>query len=66
MHDRLPGFYYREQLTKAPDVNYKTQFFEVEKILKTKKIKNKTFYYVKYMWYPKKFNQWIPATNLKS
>lgn len=30
------GFYYGEQLIKAPDPNFKKDFFEVEKILKTK------------------------------
>jgi hypothetical protein len=63
--DEYPGHFYKEQLVKAPDPNNKKRFFEVEKILKTKKVKNKTFYLVKYLYYPAKFNQYIPEENFK-
>ena len=66
MNDTVPGHYYKEELLKAPSVNYKKHFFEVEEILAKKYINKKLYYYVKYLFYPKKFNQWIPAKNLKS
>ncbi len=44
MKDPFPGHFYREQLTPAPEPNYKTNFFEVEKILEKKQFKKKTFY----------------------
>lgn len=61
----VKGYFYREQLTPAPSPNYKSDYFLVEKILKTKVVKNKKFYYVKFMYYPEKFNQYIPESNLK-
>ncbi len=64
MKDKVSGHFYKEELTPAPTINYKKKFFEVEKILKKKTVKRKLFYYVKYMFYPQKFNQWIPAGNL--
>jgi hypothetical protein len=63
--DPVPGFYYSAQLEKAPDPNYKQDFFEVEKILAKKTVKKAKFYFVKFLYYPSKFNQWIPAKNLK-
>lgn len=65
MNDEVPGHYYKEELAKAPTPNYKKHFFEVEEILKKKKRKNVLYYYVKYMFYPPKFNEWIPARNMK-
>ncbi len=66
MNDKVPGHFYKEELFKAPNIEYKYHFFEVEKVLKQKKINKKIFYYVKYTFYPNKFNQWIPAENIKS
>lgn len=66
LKDKVPGHFYTEELLKAPNVNNKKHFFEVEEILKTKVVRSKSFYFVKYLYYPKKFNQWIPAENLKS
>ncbi len=65
MKDPVPGFYYREQLTLAPNPDFKNDFFAVEKILKTVKRNKKKFYLVKYLFYPSKFNQFIPEENLK-
>jgi AAA+ superfamily predicted ATPase len=66
MKDPVPGYFYQEQLTLAPNPNYKEDFFEVEEVLGKKKIKNKTFYLVKYLYYPAKFNQYIPEENFKA
>ncbi len=65
MKDPVPGFYYKEQLTLAPKPDFKKDFFAVEKILKKVKRKNKVFFLVKYLFYPSKFNQFIPEENLK-
>lgn len=62
----IKGYFYREQLTIAPNPNFKNDFFEVEKVLAKKTIKKKTYLLVKYLFYPSKFNQWIPIENLKS
>jgi hypothetical protein len=64
MNDPLPGLFYRHQLVKSPPPDKNSEFF-VEKILKKKKINKKLFYLVKYLYYPDKFNQWIPQENFK-
>jgi hypothetical protein len=66
MNDDYPGFYYRQQLVKAPDPNFKRDFFAIEKILKTKYVNKEKYFLVKYLYYPNKFNQLIPAKNLKT
>lgn len=62
MGDILQGFYYREQLTKSPKPKL-SDYFEVEKILQKRKFKGKQYYFVKYLYYPNKFNQWVPKEN---
>ncbi len=59
----IEGSYYEEELIKVskPDEVYK-----IETILKTRKRKGKTEYFVKWLGYPKKFNQWIQQTDLTS
>jgi hypothetical protein len=64
MKDPVAGRFYLEQLVKSPKPDYQTDFFAVEKILKTKKYRGKTYYLVKYLYYPDKFNQYIPQENL--
>ena len=65
MKDKVQGHYYFEQLTKAPIPNYKSDFFLVEKVLSKKRFRGKTYYLVKFLYYPSKFNQYIPEENLK-
>jgi hypothetical protein len=65
MKDSVPGHYYAEQLTKAPSPDYKKDFFFVEKILGQKTVKGKKFYLIKFLYYPSKFNQFVPEENMK-
>ena len=65
MKDKVPGHYYFEQLTKAPTPDYKNDFFLVEKLLGSKVVRGKKYYLVKFLYYPSKFNQYIPEENLK-
>ena len=46
MHDSVPGFYYKEELTKAPRPE-KSDYFLVEDVLKEKTVKGKKFLFVK-------------------
>ena len=64
LKDDVPGQYYRQQLTKSPAPK-DSDYFLVEKILGEKKIKGVQHYLVKYLFYPNKFNQYIPKTNFK-
>ena len=66
MKDKIPGHFYFEQLTKAPIPDYKSDFFLVEKILNKKVVRGKSFYLVKFLYYPSKFNQYISEENLKT
>jgi hypothetical protein len=66
MGDSYPGNYYNSQLTHSPAPNFQHDFFSIEKILKKKTEKKKSFYLVKFLFYPAKFNQWIPEENLKT
>lgn len=67
MDDDVPGFFYREQLRKTDRAAASADRpFEVEKVLKTKKEKGKKLFLVKYLFYPAKFNQWIPEENMVS
>ncbi len=66
MKDKVEGHFYRQQLTKAPTPDYKKDFFFVEKILSEKTVKGKKYFLVKFLFYPSKFNQYVPAENLKS
>jgi len=65
LKDKVKGHFYKEQLTKCPSPEKTNKFFEVEKILKRKTINKKKYLFVKYLYYPNKFNLWIPETNLK-
>lgn len=64
MKDPVQGRFYREQLTKSPPPKASDYFF-VEKVLGQKTIKGVLHYLVKYLYYPNKFNQYIPMTNFK-
>ncbi len=66
MKDKVPGHFYREQLTKAPAPDYKKDFFFVEKILSERVMKGQKYFLVKFLYYPNKFNQYVLATNIKT
>ena len=65
MKDSVSGHFYKEQLKKAPTPDYKKDFFLVEKVLGQKTIRKQKYFLVKYLYYPSKFNQYVPAENLK-
>ncbi len=65
MNDKVSGKYYRQQLTKAPNPEYKNHFFEIEKVLKTKIVKKKKYLFVKFLYYPNKFNDYVLAEDVK-
>lgn len=65
MNDKLDGFYYSKQLTKAPKPNYTKDYFFVEEIIREKIVKNKKYFEVKFLYYPSKFNLLVPAEDLK-
>lgn len=54
----LPGQFYGWQLVKTakPSSDYE---WPIDKILKTRKRNGKTENYVSFLFYPKKYNQWV-------
>jgi hypothetical protein len=62
MKEKLPNFFYSEQLTKTrkPDKD----FFLVEKVIGKKKMKGISYLHVKFLYYPEKFNLWVPESNI--
>ena len=64
MKDPVEGLFYKEELTKSPAPRESDYFF-VEKILGKKKIRGIEHYLVKYLYYPNKFNQYVPKNNIK-
>lgn len=64
LKDPVEGLFYREELTKSPAPKQSDYFF-VEKVLNKKKINGVEHYLVKYLYYPNKFNQYVPKENMK-
>lgn len=60
--DVLDGGFYEEeiQLVQPPE------FFEIERILETKKERGKTKHFVKWSYYPDCANSWVDANNTKN
>ena len=65
LKDPVEAFYYRQQLTKS-DAPKDSDYFFVEKILGKKKIKGVVHYLIKYLYYPNKFNSYVPASSFRS
>ena len=65
MKDKVPGHFYRQQLVASDAPDFKNNFFEVEKVIKEKISRGKKYYLVKFMYYPNKFNEYVPEENMK-
>ena len=59
--NEIKGTFYKQELqeTRIPE------FYEVEKVLKTKIKNGKKYYYVKYLGYDNSYNEWISEDNIK-
>lgn len=53
-NDKVNGYFYREELTKCKSFDANTDYFFVEKILKTKIVKGEKHCLVKYLFYGNK------------
>ena len=63
-YDQMPieGTFYQSELQRLS----KRDEFKVEKILKRRRRKGISEVYVKWLGYPKKFNQWVPETDVRN
>lgn len=62
MGERIRGTYYEEEL-QLIDFDPNAQF-EIESVLDTRRRRGRVEKLVKWLGYPEKFNQWIPAGNI--
>jgi len=58
--EKLAGFFYEAEIQKIE----KPTIFRIDKVLKTRKTKNKIQYFVSWRGFPKKFNSWINQSQL--
>jgi len=56
------GIYYEDELSPYDEIDETT--YKVEKVLGKKTVKGKKFVLVKYIGWPEKFNEWLPAENV--
>lgn len=53
--ETIKGTFYKQELQKITDSGY----YPVDKVLKTRKRRGKTEYFVQFQGYPEKFNAWV-------
>ncbi|RWS18126.1 uncharacterized protein B4U80_02589 [Leptotrombidium deliense] len=58
--ENIKGTFYEAEVQKVSE----PKSFRVEKILERRKRKGKIEYFVKWLGYSEKFNQWIPSTDI--
>ena len=58
----ITGHFYAQELQRV-DID-KDSPYKVEKVLKTRRVRGKTEYLVKFIHWPAVFNQWIPETDM--
>ena len=61
--DNLIGSFYELELQK---IDYTGKAFEIEKIIKKKKVKGELKYFVSWKGYPSNFNSWVTEKRLNS
>ena len=59
----VTGVFYESELVKIVKPE---EIYKIEKILRRRKRNNQKEYFVKWLGYPEKFNQWIPQSDLKT
>ena len=64
MDEELDGYFYEQELSYVPnpdDIEYK-----IEKVIRRKTVKGKKMALVKWKGYSDKFNEWLPASEIKN
>lgn len=64
LNDKVPGYFYREELTKSEPLSFEKNYFFVEKILKTKYVKKEKWCLVKYLFYGNKVKYNLIFSNI--
>jgi hypothetical protein len=58
----LKGSFYAAELQKVPDKE--DRVYRIEKVLKTRKVRGRKEFYVKWQGYPKEFNSWVKEQDM--
>ena len=59
--DEIKGSFYMEEVQKV----HKPEEYRIEKVLKTRKVNNRKEYFVKWVGYPDKFNEWVGEEQMR-
>lgn len=62
--EEVKGSFYGHELQQAVKDESNT-YYDIEKVVDTRTVNRKKQYLVKFKNYPSKFNEWIPAANIK-
>jgi hypothetical protein len=61
--EELEGTFYEQELQKVNKSD--SDYYRVEKVLRSRMRNKRKEYYVKWLRYPDKFNSWVPAESVK-
>ena len=61
--EKLDGTFYEQELERVH--KSETDYYRVEKVLRTRMRNKRKEYFVKWLGYPEKFNSWVPAEHVK-
>ena len=62
--DELEGTFYEQKLQKV--IKTDSDYYTVEKVIKSHMCNKQKEYFVKWMGYPDNFNSWVPASSVKN
>ena len=62
--DELEGTFYEQELQKV--IKTDSDYYRVEKVIKSRMLNKQKEYFVKWMGYPDDFNSWVPASSVKN
>ena len=63
VYNILDGTFYEQELERVH--KSETDYYRVEKVLRTRMRNKRKEYFVKWLGYPEKFNSWVPAEHVK-
>ena len=61
--EELEGTFYEQELQKIDKSD--SDYYRVEKVIRSRMLNKRKEYYVKWLGYPGKFNYWVPAESVK-
>ena len=59
--DVITGTFYQQELTKA----YEPESYKIDKVIRKRKVRGETQYFVKWRGWPSKYNSWVKESDMK-